>query len=406
MNETSYSTSHDWDGSLASSVNVSHDEPLLGIKMTQRLPAALTPLDVVLRSLLDGVEPVDPVDVWLAEFVGGIAAEMASLHAAHPAFSIAAADGWALRARDIIGASSYSPLPLAVPPVWVEAGDRMPDHCDCVLDADMVEQLGPMFQVLAESVPGHGVRRAGDDIAVGRSIIMPGRRMSALDGLAARAAGLESIRIRSPRVGVIDVPSANGDAASSQFILEFAKSAGTRAVGLQAKGRDAASISDAVGRDAYDLVVTVGGTGLGRTDATIEALAARGARMIHGLALQPGRTAAAGKISTVPVIAAPGAPDQALAVCLTLIQPVLDLLSMRSPRRDIIRPLARKVSSSIGVAEIVLLETSDDRWMPIAAGRLSLEAIARADAWLAVPGDSEGYASGTAVGALPLRDMT
>jgi molybdopterin biosynthesis enzyme len=160
-----------------------------------------------------------------------------------------------------------------------------------------------------------------------------------------------------------------------------------------------------MGGDAYDLVVTVGGTGIGRADATIAALAARGASLIHGLALQPGRTAAVGKVGTIPIVAAPGAPEQALVAGLMLVQPVLDRLTARSPRREIARPLARKIASSIGVAEIALLETLDETWMPIAVGRLSLEAIARADAWLAVPGDSEGYAAGTTVGALSLRDM-
>lgn len=374
--------------------------------MTQRLPAALTPLDMALRSLLDGVEPVEPIDVSLADSVGGIVAAIESLREAHPAFNVAVTDGWAMRARDIVGASSYSPLPLASAPAWVEAGDRLPDPCDCVLDADMVEQIGPMFHVLAEAVPGHGIRRTGDNIASGRSIVAPGTRVSAFDVLAARAVGLDRIQVRSPLVCVIDVSSADGNAASSQFVLEFAKAAGARAVRLQAKGRDAGSISTTLGEGVYDLLVTVGGTGLGRTDAAIEALAASGARLIHGLALQPGRTAAIGKIGATPVIAAPGASDQVLAVCLMLVQPALDRLTARSPRREIIRPLARKISSAIGVAEIVLLEVSDDAWMPIAAGQLSLEAIARCDAWLAVPGDSEGYAAGTAVGAFPLRDMT
>ena len=43
-------------------------------------------------------------------------------------------------------------------------------------------------------------------------------------------------------------------------------------------------------------------------------------------------------------------------------------------------------------------------WMPLATGDLSLETIARADAWLAVPGGSEGYAAGTPVDAYMLRD--
>jgi molybdopterin biosynthesis enzyme len=37
--------------------------------------------------------------------------------------------------------------------------------------------------------------------------------------------------------------------------------------------------------------------------------------------------------------------------------------------------------------------------VPLAVGDLPLTAIARARAWLVVPGDSEGYAAGTPVNA-------
>jgi len=374
--------------------------------MTQHLTARLTPLDVALRLLLEGVKPVEPVDATLEDSVGGIAAEIAPLRTAHPEFSLAVADGWAMRSRDLAGASSYSPLPLSVPPGWVEAGDRLPEHCDCVLDADLVEQIGPIFNVLGEVAPGHGIRRAGGDIAAGRVIVAPGRQIYAIDVLALGTVGLDRARIRRPRVRIIDVISTDGTGTSSKFIFEFAKAAGARVDGVQTKGRDAASISAVASEGVYDLLITIGGTGLGRTDATVEALATRGVILAHGLALQPGRTAALAKFGTTPVIAVPGAADQALAVCLTLVRPALDLLTARQPRRHITRPLARKISSSIGVTELVLLEASDDFWMPIAAGELSLEAIARSDAWLAVRGDSEGYAAGTAVGAFPIRDMT
>ena len=73
-----------------------------------------------------------------------------------PARDLAAGDGWALRARDLVGASSYSPLPLATSPVWVDAGDPMPDGCDCVIDADCVDQTGPILQALAEATTRAG----------------------------------------------------------------------------------------------------------------------------------------------------------------------------------------------------------------------------------------------------------
>ncbi|MES2749813.1 MAG: molybdopterin-binding protein, partial [Pseudomonadota bacterium] len=193
---------------------------------TQRLTAALTPLDTALELLCGSIRPVDPIDVPLADSVGFIAAAMPPLRHALPAFNIAVANGWALRARDIVGASPYSPLPLAASPVWVEAGDRLPVDCDCVLDSDLIEQAGPLLQVVAEAVPGQGIRRTGEDFSTGSSVIPEGRRVSSFDVLAARAAGLDRLQIRSPRVRVIDVSSTDGNAASWQFISEFVNAAG------------------------------------------------------------------------------------------------------------------------------------------------------------------------------------
>ena len=371
---------------------------------TKRLTVALTPLDTALGLLLRGVTSVGVIDVAIAEALGCVAAEMPPQKKGLPDFSVATTDGWALRARDIVGASSYSPLQLPKAPPWVEAGERMPDGCDCVLDADLAGQAGAHCQVLAEAPPGHGVRRAGNDLEAGRSIVAEGRRIGAADLLVMRAAGLDRVQVRSPRVRVIDVASVDGNVASSQFICEFVKTAGARVLPSRVAARDAVSIAAAIGAEPCDLLVTVGGTGFGRTDATIHALASRDALLVHGLALQPGHTAAIGKIGNTPVVTIPGAPDQALAVCLMLIQPVLDRLSVRAPRAGVARPLARKIASAIGVAELVLLKTSDGAWMPLATGQVSLSAIADADAWCVVPADSEGYAAATSLEALALRE--
>jgi molybdopterin biosynthesis enzyme len=69
-------------------------------------------------------------------------------------------------------------------------------------------------------------------------------------------------------------------------------------------------------------------------------------------------------------------------------------------------PLARKIASGVGVAEIVLLEQVENSWVPLASGELSLDAIARADAWLAVPAGSEGFAAGTPVDAYMMQDRS
>jgi molybdopterin molybdotransferase len=369
----------------------------------QRLPASLTSLDAALAALLAGIAPVAPIELPLAKALGCIAAELPPLKAL-PAFDMAIVDGWAFRSRDLVGASPYSPLPVAVSPVWLEAGDRMPEGCDCVIDPDLAEQTGGLFQVSAEAIPGQGVRRTGGDIAQGSSLMVPGQRIRALDLLTPRAAGLDTVAVRRPRLRLINVPATAGTAVTTQLIAESAAAAGAEIICVEASGRDANSIAAALDIQPCDLIITVGGTGVGRSDATLEALACCGELLAHGIALRPGRTAAIGRIAGRPAIALPGAPHQALAAWWTLALPVLDRLSGSEKRRTKTLPLARKIASSVGIAEIVLLKSADGAWMPLATGELSLETVAHADAWLAVPGGSEGYAAGTPVDAYMLRD--
>lgn len=368
--------------------------------MTQRLPPSLTSLDAALAALLRGVEPLAPAELPLTEAVGCIAAG-APLLPPWPPRDIAAADGWALRANDLVGASAYSPLPLATTPAWVEAGGAMPGGCDCVLDADAVEVSGPLVQVLAEAVPGQGVRRAGSDIANRTPAGRDGYPVSVADLLIARVAGVEKLSVRRPRLRIINVPGAT---ATVHVIAGIARAAGFDATTLTAGARDQASIAAMLDVSSCDVVLTIGGSGVGRQDAAIAALAQRGDVLAHGIALQPGRTAAVARLGKVPAVALPGPPDQALAAWFALVLPLLDRLAVRQPRRRVTLPLARKIASSVGIAEVALLAEEHKAWMPIAVGEWPLQAIARADAWLLIPGSHEGFAASAPVDAYLMRE--
>jgi molybdopterin biosynthesis enzyme len=367
---------------------------------TQRLSPSLTPLDVALAAWLRGLEPLAPVALPLTEASGCIAAEMPPL-AAYPSRDIAVVDGWAVRAHDLVGASSYSPLPMATSPTWVEVGDQMPEGCDCVLDAAAVDASGPLVEVVAEATPGQGVRRAGSDIVAGFPAIAAGHPLRPRDLLIARLAGLARLHVRRPRLHIVNLP---GGTATAGLIAESARLAGADVTEIEATARDAACIAGLLDVGDCDLLMTVGGSGVGRGDAAMAALARRGEVLAHGIALQPGRTAGLGRVAGVSVLALPGAPDQALAVWLALALPAVERLSGRRPRKAITLPLARKIASSVGISEIALLERQDGAWLPLAVGELPLQAVARAEAWLLVAAGSEGFAAGTSVDAYLWRE--
>ena len=62
---------------------------------------------------------------------------------------------------------------------------------------------------------------------------------------------------------------------TAQLIAENARAAGAEIVRAEAAGRDSESVANALESDACDMLVTIGGSGVGRNDATIAALASR-----------------------------------------------------------------------------------------------------------------------------------
>ena len=142
-----------------------------------------------------------------------------------------------------------------------------------MLDTDAVELSGPIAQVLAEGVPGQGVRRTGIDVPGRTPVAVEGSPVGAAALLLANIAGAEKLSVRRPRLRIINVPGAT---ATMQMIADIARTAGLDVSAHEAGARDAASIAEALDVSACDLLLTIGGSGVGRQDAAVAALAQRG----------------------------------------------------------------------------------------------------------------------------------
>ncbi len=361
---------------------------------------ALTPLNTVLHRLLEGLSPVNAEMVALHQACGCVAADEQLTMPPLPPANRAEIDGWAFRAIDLSGASAFSPVMLAAQPAWVAEGETLPDGCDCLLEPSLVQPVGPQWQVIGDAVPGQGIRRVGEDCASGQHLLETGRRISPADLLLARSHGLSSLRVRRPVVQILELAPAE---ATAQFVAEWAYAQGARCLPVETCRCDAQSIAGALQASEADLVVLVGGTGAHDNRKAIEALAAHGTLIAHGIALSPGRMTAVARAGNRPVIALPALASHAIAGCLGLVAPALRRLSGAAEPWPIALPLARKISSTVGIAEIALLKLQDEGWMPVAAGDLPLVSLSVADAWLILAATSEGYSAGTVVGAFPLH---
>jgi molybdopterin biosynthesis enzyme len=149
----------------------------------------------------------------------------------------------------------------------------------------------------------------------------------------------------------------------------------------------------------------VGGSGAGDRDHSVETLARLGRVEFHGIGLTPGETAAFGIVDTRPVLVLPGRLDAALAVWLVLGRHMLARLAARDgddPDPAWPVTLARKITSSVGLAEVIVVRRDGGRAVPLASGYLSLQALAQADGWILVPPDLEGVPADAMVLMKPL----
>lgn len=356
----------------------------------------LTPLADMLDAI-GRIEPVAPRDLAASAATGCVLAADVVAGDARPAASLALCDGWAVASEATRDAGPYAPLTLEPLPQRLDAFAALPPGADAIAPLDAVTALGAMMQAMEPVAPGQGVLTAGADIESGAILCRAGTRLRASDVAVLAAACLARVNIRKPLVRI--VVSKAGDR-----ILDAAASMLARACLAAGADSDFASDLDhALRAGDADAVIGIGGTGAGRGDRSIIALSQAGIVSCHGIGLSPGETAAFGKTGRGPVLLMPGRIDAVLACWLVLGRKLANRLC-GSLDEDVAVPatLARKVTSTVGIAEVVLLRRSGGDVEPLASGHWPLQALAHADGWMLVPAENEGYPAGTAIEMRPL----
>jgi molybdopterin molybdotransferase len=368
-----------------------------GTEIPQRI-ARLTPLNDVLARVDALVKPVAPCEVATGAAAGRVLAGDVSA-APRPRAPLALRDGWAVHAELTTDASSYAPAPLPAA-ARIDVGQPLPAGADAVAPLDVVVARGGRMEIIAPVAAGDGVLAAGGDADDRTALVRGGRRLTHIQAAALAAAGVERVRVREPRLRLLHMRPAGDEiiAAAMDLIAAEIAAAGGRVLREAQEDAGADRLEHALADTAADATIAIGGTGSGRDDTSVRTLARLGRLEVHGIALAPGETAAFGLVGPRPVLLLPGRLDAALAVWLVIGRPLLSRLSGAGEQEPTTKArFARKVASTLGLAEVVPVRLRDGAAEPIASGYVPLSALARADGWILVPADSEGYPSGAEV---------
>jgi molybdopterin biosynthesis enzyme len=311
-----------------------------------------------------------------------------------PPRAVALQDGWAVKADELADASGYAPVPLTTKPVRVECGDEMPDGTDAVAPVDAVTISDGRAQAADTVTAGDGVLPAGADSSASRQLLKAGERIGAAAISALAAAEISHVSVRVPRLLIVTAREDLRLMPAAQLIARDAT-----AGGADAELRNGIELDDALRTPDCDAVVVVGGSGNGRRDRSVRALMQHGTVVAHGVGLTPGETTAFGFVDRRPVLIVPGRLDAALASWLVLGRRLLSGLcgARRKDEPTSSLTLLRKVTSTVGLAEVVPVRRDNMHAEPLASKTLPLWALARANGWLLVPADSEGFPAGAQV---------
>jgi molybdopterin molybdotransferase len=344
-----------------------------------------------------------------------------------PGFDRSSMDGYALSAVDTDGATAYNPLPFRVigdsmpgcpfqgavsrgEAVRIMTGAPMPRGTDAVLPAEWVE--ADTTAALAAVSPGKNVGRRAEDIAAGTELFRPGRVLRPQDLGVLSSIGQGTVAaVMQPRVRLVVTGSELVPAGSQPSEFQIADANGPMLSALIERDGgtvdfpglvrdDREAILESLDADA-DVVIVSGGSSVGVEDFAPTLLQQHGELAIHGIAMRPSSPTGLGRFGRKLVFLLPGNPVSALCAYDFFAGRAIRVLGGRErewPYRTFRGTLTRKISSQIGRLDYARVRIVDGRIEPLAiAGASILSSTTRADGFVVVPDDSEGFAAGAEV---------
>lgn len=398
-----------------------------------------------LSGILATVGLVRALDVVLADAAGCILATDVPVRADLPARPVAGRDGYAVRSDELSAAGPDRPIPLPVAhDVWADAveplrlapgqcvriasGAPLPLGADAVVPLEDTDRGTAQVTVRTVVVPGQGVRAAGVDARYGDVALEAGIRLGARQLSLAAAMGISRLRVHpAPRVVILPVgdellePGRRGNGvhdANGHALRIAVQDSGAVPIQVAPVPDDRALLRDALEDQLVraDLVLTTGGLSEGARDTVRDVLAPLGTVRFDHVAMDPGRQQGFGMIGPgvdmVPLFALPGHPVAAQVSYEVFVRPALRAMAgyVDVYRPSVVARAGRGWRSPAGLRQFVpavLTGSPDEGYeaLPVAEdpGRLSLSALAGANALAVVPEGQEVVAPGSRVHCLVLE---
>jgi molybdopterin molybdotransferase len=393
--------------------------------------ASTISLDEARRRLDGAVRPIERRErVPLAAAAGRVAAAAVVSAIDVPPFARSAMDGYAVVAADTAAALKDAPARLRVVEriftaqvsaitisrgtcAEIATGAPLPAGADAVVMVEETARAGDDgVDVLSVVHPGQNIGRRGGDIAAGDTVAAEGDVLTPSRVGAIAAVGAADVEVFArPRVAILSTgnevvePGQPLPPGHIYDVNRFTLGAIVEAHGGIADPRrptedtvDAllAALDAAAGAD---LIVFSGGSSVGERDLVVDAIAARGEMIFHGIAVRPGKPTAFARVGGTPFFGMPGNPTSCLSNAYILLVPFLRALARLPPHapRTLTIPLGRRIASAVNRHQFYTVTVRDGVAQPAFKGSGDITSLSRADGYIEIPADQSIVEEGTLV---------
>ncbi len=294
--------------------------------------------------------------VALVDAQGLVLAEDVVAELALPVFDNSAMDGYAVRAQDVSSATPEHPVVLPVAediPAGrtdeltlrpgtahrIMTGAPVPAGATAVVPVEDTDGGLDSVAIRQSREPGKHIRRAGEDVAPGTTVLRQGQVVSpAVLGLAA-ALGMAGLPV-VPRQRVLvmstgselvepGTPLRPGQIYESNAVMlaGAVREAGAEVIAVATAQDDVAQFSSLLDRHAAhaDLIITSGGVSAGAYEVVKDAFGREGDQGVEfvKVAMQPGMPQGVGRVGNTTIVTLPGNPVSALVSFEVFLRPAL-----------------------------------------------------------------------------------
>jgi molybdopterin molybdotransferase len=387
----------------------------------------ITSISSALSQFLDIIDPLSRFEtISLKDADGRVLSEDVTAPINVPHYDRSAMDGYAVVASDTFGSGKDAGMMLKL--IYgshissgeckqVHTGSALPKGADSVVMVENTERVGEYIEVLGQVSPGQNIGVSGEDVKKGSTVFHKYQQLkpSAI-GLLLSLGLLEVSVFDKPKAMIIPtgdeiVPQNTLPEAGKMYesngimnLLYVQRFGGSGHI-HEIVPDDRQKLSDAIKEGInYDLIITIGGSSVGKRDLTVDIVNSIGHVIVHGVSIKPGKPIAMGYIEEkgrrTPIICLPGYPAACAIDSMVFVDQAIKKLGNISLAKYRVQQavLTRKIFSEIGFRTYTRVSIEDGTATPLRTrGAGVLSSISKADGYVIIPEDVEGYEAGSTV---------